>query len=420
MHNIRIKFPNREGYNLYARLELPPHEKPYTCAVFAHCFTCSSSLRPVINIARALTQKGIAVLRFDFTGLGRSEGDFSETTFSTNVADLLSAAEYMEEHFQVPELLIGHSLGGAAVLQAAHYLPNVKAVATIGAPAQPEHVKKQFRDQLDEILEEGEQVVELAGRRFKIRKEFVQDLERYRAEEKIKQLKRALLVLHSPVDRVVGIDNAREIYDNALHPKSFVSLDDADHLLMQDKDSLYAAEMIAAWSQRYLPRPEEQLLPTHRQVVVRTPQDTYTTEINANGHDIIADEPKSVGGNDLGATPYELLIAGLGACTAMTLQMYAKQKKWPLEEVLIHLKYEKVHAQDAGECAENGEEKLIDQITREIELYGAELNDDQRQRLLEIANRCPVHKTLHSPTRIETQLIPPHTLAEDLDAETTV
>lgn len=347
-------------------------------------------------------QKGIAVLRFDFTGLGESEGDFSETNFSTNVSDLVAAANFLGENYEFPQLLIGHSLGGAAILAASQQMENVKAVATIGAPISPEHVKHLFSENLEKIRKKGEAEVSIGGRPFTIKSQFVDDLKTSHVKKMLGHLKKALLILHSPQDSVVAIENAAEIYKSAKHPKSFISLDGADHLLSKKEDSIYAGNMIAIWSMRYLQISDQRKsgLITDKQVVTRTKK-SYTTEIKAGTHDLMADEPEDVGGNNLGPDPYALLLASLGACTGMTLRMYADHKQWPLKEVKIHLEHTKVYQEDCQHCDEEG--RKIDNIERILEVEG-ELSEAQQQRLLEIANKCPVHKTLSTLTNINTHL----------------
>ncbi len=401
MKTKRVTFQNKTGYTLSARLELPVDRHPKACAIFAHCFTCSKNLNAVTNISRALTKNGIAVLRFDFTGLGESEGDFADTSFSTNIDDLISAADYIGGNYESPSILIGHSLGGAAVLVAASRLESVKAVATIGAPYNPAHVKHLFASDIDKIEADGEAKVNLAGRPFTIKKQFLDDVDKANSKDNIRSLGKALLVLHSPQDETVSIDNATSIYKAAKHPRSFVSLDGADHLLTNKKDSVYVGEVISSWASRYVEVAEEDDLKTSQQVVVETTQDGYTTQINAGGHRLTADEPESVGGNNFGPTPYGYLLSALGACTSMTLRMYADRKKWVLKEVRVHLSHEKIYKQDCEEC--DTRDSKIDTIERQIELVG-NLDEEQKQRLLEIADRCPVHKTLHTKMKIITYL----------------
>lgn len=401
MKTLKFTFPNSSGQQLAARLDLPLGEHPSACALFAHCFTCSKNLAAVRNISRALTQQGFAVLSFDFTGLGDSEGEFAETNFSSNIDDLVAAAAYLEKEVQAPSILIGHSLGGAAVLQAATRVESVRAVVTIGAPADPAHVRKHLQENEAELLEKGEATVSIGGRPFRVKKQLLDDLESHGIESFLPKLKKALLVLHSPQDTIVGIENASRIYHAARHPKSYISLDGADHLLSEKEDSLYAGNMIAAWAARYIDTHAQQKLTTDKQVVVRTGAKGYTTEIQAGPHSLLADEPASVGGADLGPTPYNLLSAAVGACTSMTLRMYADRKGWDLKEVRVHLEHSQEHKLDS-EAATGGKAR-IDVIERVIELEG-NLDETQRARLLEMADRCPVHRTLHGEIEVRTTL----------------
>ena len=397
MSSKRLNFTNSDGYELSARLNLPVDGRAKAYAIFAHCFTCNKNLNAVINITRALTQNGFAVFRFDFTGLGESEGEFSDTNFTSNVEDLVAASDFLDKNYQPPQLLIGHSLGGAAVLMASSKISSAKAIVTIGAPSNPGHVTHLFTDELDTINEEGKAKVSLSGRPFTIKKQFIEDLKKAQEEHLFRKIVTPLLIMHSPKDETVHVDNAADIYEQAIHPKSFVSLDDADHLLTEKKDSLYAGNMIATWVGRYIHTHEHTRLTTEKQVVTRTTS-SYTTEIMTDEHSLLADEPLEVGGNDLGPSPYELLSASLGACTGMTLRMYADRKKWPLKEVIVHLQHQKIHAKDL----ENNTEK-IDQIERVIELEG-DLSPEQKERILEIADKCPVHKTLHKQVKVVSSL----------------
>ena len=401
MNSRKVTFTNANGAGLSASLEMPLGGKPIAYAIFAHCFTCSKNLSAVVNISRALNLRKIAVLRFDFTGLGDSEGDFSDTNFSSNIQDLQSAYDFLSTDYEAPKIIIGHSLGGAAVLAAAGSMESVRAVVTVGAPADPPHVKNLFKESIEEIKQTGEATVSIGGRPFKVKEQFLHDLEQNDLADMLSGLNKALLILHSPQDQIVGVENARKIYEGARHPKSFVTLDGADHLLSNKADSMYVGDIISSWATRYLDLPGEASLNTDRQVVVRTGDDGFTTEVKAGRHSFLADEPSSVGGKDLGPTPYDLLIASLGACTSMTLRMYADRKGWPLEEVRVHLDHGKVHEQDCENC--ENENAKIDQIEREIELFG-DLNDEQRQKLLEIADKCPVHRTLHGEIRVITKL----------------
>ncbi|WP_251964267.1 bifunctional alpha/beta hydrolase/OsmC family protein [Salinibacter ruber] len=396
----KIRFENADGNALAARLDRPDGESPCAFALFAHCFTCSKDLRAAGAISRALTRHGIAVLRFDFTGLGESEGDFADTNFSSNVEDLIAAADYLSEHHEAPRILVGHSLGGAAVLQAAQRLDSVQAVSTIGAPYDPEHVTQHLQDAVEDIEEKGEARVQLAGRTFTIRKQFLDDLAATRMETTIRTLDRALLIFHSPVDQTVGANNAAKIFQAAKHPKSFVSLDDADHLLTDRSDAEYLGVVLGAWAEKYVDRSVSEPDTPDEDVVTRT-EGTYRTAIQAGRHALVGDEPESVGGDDDGPTPYGFLLSALGSCTGMTLRMYADRKEWPLDETIVRLSHEKVHAEDCENC--DTEQGQVDRITREIEIRGR-LSDDQRERLFEIANKCPVHRTLLGDVDVRSSL----------------
>ena len=401
MKTVRLQFPNTNGIELAARLELPIDTHPKAYALFAHCFTCNKNLTAIRNISRSMTNEGFAVLRFDFTGLGESEGEFADTNFSSNVEDLVAAADFLKEKYEAPSVLIGHSLGGAAVLLAAKSIESVKAVATIGAPAEPIHVEHQFGEKIATIEVEGTAEVSVGGRPFQVKKQFLHDIRATNLKEHIRQLKRALLVLHAPFDKVVGVENAATIYGAAMHPKSFISLDGADHLLSNKADSLYVGNMIAAWAARYLDFEEKELPRTNHQVVVETGEEGFTSQIKMGNHTLIADEPESVGGNNFGPTPYDLLLASLGACTGMTLRMYANLKKWDVKTIKVHLNHGKRHADDCEDC-EKPNAKL-DHIDKTIEIEG-DLDEKQLKRLLQISERCPVHRTLHSDLRINTKL----------------
>ncbi len=403
MNLQKVLFTNREGQKLVGRIELPIDRHPHNMVIFAHCFTCTKNLSAVRNISKGLTMNGFGVLRFDFTGLGESEGDFADTNFSGNVEDLVAAADFLKEHYQAPTLLIGHSLGGAAVIFAAARIDSVKAVATVGAPANPVHVKHLLRSSIEEINSQGKAVVSLSGRDFTIKKQFLDDLESNVLPEIVKNLRKSLLIMHSPQDNTVEIRNAEEIYLNARHPKSFISLDGADHLLTDKLDSVYVGKTISTWAERYLDVPEEAMLRTAHQVVASLDaEDSFTTQMKIGSHYMIADEPQSFGGNDFGPSPYEFVSAGLSACTAMTLQMYAKRKQWDLQNVEVHTSYGKVHAEDCAICETSNAK--IDTFEREIKITG-ELDEVQQKRLLEIADRCPVHRTLESEVHINTTQI---------------
>lgn len=401
MPTTKLTFPNTAGQRLAARLDLPPEGTPRAFALFAHCFTCSKDLTAATNISRALTNIGIGVLRFDFTGLGESAGDFAATNFSSNVDDLVAAAAFLVRDYAAPKLLIGHSLGGAAVLHAATRVPDVAAVVTIGAPCDPAHVRTLLNEPDATIAAEGQATVTLAGRTFAITQQFLDDLDMARMRASIRSLRAALLICHAPLDEVVGIDNAAHIFQEALHPKSFLSLDRADHLLSNAHDSRYVGATIAAWASRYVTaEPADHPTDQHDSpIVVRTAHGGLFTDIYANGHHLVADEPVAVGGTDQGPTPYDLLVAALGACTTITVQMYADRKGWPLEQAVVRLRHQKIHAADCEAC--ETKDGKIDQIERELELTGP-LDSEQRQRLHEIADKCPVHRTLHSEIAIRT------------------
>jgi uncharacterized OsmC-like protein/fermentation-respiration switch protein FrsA (DUF1100 family) len=403
MPTERFQFTGEGGHQLAAALDLPDGE-PSAYALFAHCFTCGKDVLAAKRIAAALAAKGIAVLRFDFTGIGSSEGDFANATFSSNVADLVRAANHLRETRKAPALLIGHSLGGAAILAAASQIAEAKAVVTIAAPSDPAHVTGLFKEHIDDIKKHGKVEVSLAGRPFTITREFLDDITEHGLMARVTLLRKALLVMHSPTDDTVGIDNATRIFLSAKHPKSFVSLADADHLLSQRRDSTYAADVIAAWAERYvdLAAPQAADLPeAPRQVVVReTRASKFQQTVSVGPHRLIADEPKAAGGDDTGPGPYDFLLAGLGACTSMTMRLYADRKSLPLDRVTVTLKHNKIHAEDCAEC--DTREGMLDQIDRVIAMEGA-LDPDQRKRLMEIADKCPVHRTLKSEIRILTR-----------------
>ncbi|MGV8713043.1 MAG: bifunctional alpha/beta hydrolase/OsmC family protein [Nitrosomonas sp.] len=406
---MRATFNNQQGESLAGVLEMPSGAiKSY--ALFAHCFTCSKNNPAATWIARALANQGIAVLRFDFTGLGDSTGEFSHTNFSSNVQDLFAAAQYLEQQYVAPSLLIGHSLGGSAVLAAAQELPTVKAIATIGAPATAVHLKHLFADSYHQLTQRSSVEMQLGGRTFNIRRQFIDDLEKYNSVAHIQVLNKALLIFHSPADKVVSIDEAARIYTAARHPKSFVSLDHADHMLSDSRDAHYVADVLSAWVSRYLTA--EQTVAkddSHGEpviqpgsVIVRECDKKFTREILTSHHRLISDEPIAMGGADLGLNPYELLLAALGSCTSMTLRMYANHKQIDLQDIQVELHHDRIHANDCAGCDEHPQQ--IDVITRVIRLNG-NLDEKQRTRLLEIANACPVHKTLNNKIQINTSLM---------------
>ncbi|MBS3747158.1 MAG: alpha/beta fold hydrolase [Wenzhouxiangellaceae bacterium] len=395
----KIKFTNRAGLELAGNLELPAGGTWQATALFAHCFTCTRNIKAARNITRALAKAGFAVLRFDFTGLGESDGDFSDTSFSSNLDDLEDAAAWMEDNLGAPQLLVGHSLGGAAVLAAAERMQSVRAVATLAAPASADHILEQFGEDLETIESEGSAEIQLAGRPFRIGKDFVDDARSHSIDDRLRKLRRALLVLHSPVDKTVSIENAQKIFAAALHPKSFVSLDNADHLLSDEADSNYAGQIISAWASRFL---EFRSPESSKDVAVagRT-ADGFLCRVQAGQHALLADEPQENGGKDFGPDPYHYLASALGACTVMTLNMYARHKKLPVERVQCEVAHDRIHAEDCQECEKR--KGRIDRLTRMITIEG-DLDEDQRGRMLEIADRCPVHRTLENEIRVESRL----------------
>lgn len=402
MPTERLTFRGHDGHDLSARLDLPqgPH---LATALFAHCFTCSKDIPAARRISARLAGAGIAVLRFDFTGLGHSGGEFENTTFRSNVEDLLLAAQALGARGMAPGLLVGHSLGGAAVLSAARHIDSVRAIATIAAPFDPGHVTHNFDGALDRIDSEGVAEVELGGRPVRIGRRFVEDIRAETLGPEIAALKRALLILHAPRDETVGIENATAIFQTARHPKSFVTLDRADHLVSDPDDAEYAAGVIAAWAQRYLDIRHPAPPPGAPEGVVRVCEvdpDGFLQDVHAGPHHYVqADEPEAYGGTDRGMSPYGFLASGLGACTSMTIRMYARRKGWPLDHVSVEVTHDKVHAQDADGTSP----AKIDSFIRVIRLAGR-LSEDQRMRLLEIADKCPVHRTLEQTSRIETRL----------------
>ena len=402
MSSTRLTFPGAHGDTLSARLERPVGPTR-AAALFAHCFTCSKDLKAVRRISQSLVEEGIAVFAFDFTGLGESEGAFADTNFSSNIADLEAAARFMESEIGAPALLVGHSLGGAAVLAAAHRLESVRAVATIGAPSDPAHLVTTLEEAAPELATAGEAEVTLAGRPFRIKRQLLDDLKEQRLIELVSTLGRPLMIFHSPVDETVSVDHAAVLYQAARHPKSYVSLDTADHLLLQKpEDAALVGQVLAAWVKRYLPPLEDDA--PHRDlldvVVVEGGPNGYATRIHAGRHHLWADEPVAVGGTDTGPNPYDLLLSALGACTTITLRMYADRKQWPLEGIRATLKHQRVHARDCEDC--ESETGYVDLIDRELTFLGP-LDETQRKRLLEIADKCPVHKTLHSEVVVTTR-----------------
>jgi len=401
--STRVAFPGSGGAHLAGTLELPD-SAPTAWALFAHCFTCGKDSVATSRISRALASVGIAVLRFDFTGLGRSEGDFSSTDFSSNVDDLVCAIDYLRENHSAPSLLIGHSLGGAAVLAAAERVSDIKAVVALAAPADTTHVVKLISGSVEEIEATGEAQVSIGGRPFMIRRRFLDDIADQPQRERIRNLGAALLVLHSPADEVVAVDNARQIFESARHPKSFVAVDGADHLLTKRTDADYVADVIGCWARRYVPVHDADdslhTSPANEGAVRVTESGSgrLAQRMMLSGHELVADEPQPIG-DGTGPAPYDLLLSALGSCTSMTLRMYADRKDWPLERVTVELQHSRIHARDCAEC--ETESGMVDRIERAITVEG-DLTREQRNRLLEIADRCPVHRTLTSEIDIRT------------------
>ena len=401
MRTERLEFANEKGEKLAALVDLPLG-KPVAFALFAHCFTCGKDNVSAKRISERLAMCGIGVLRFDFTGLGMSEGDFADTHFSSNVDDLVAAGDHLRKTYGAPAILIGHSLGGAAVLAAAHRIPDARAVVTIAAPSDPAHVVGLFKDHVDKIREQGQVEVQLAGRPFRIKREFLDDVAQQSIEDCLANLRKALLVFHSPTDDIVGIENASRIFTTAKHPKSFVSLAGADHLLSKKDDAVYVANVIAACAERYLEQPAErsdEQIEVGIVLVREAGGGKFQQEIMSGPHRFLADEPVKAGGLDSGPGPYDLLLASLGACTSMTLRLYADNKKLPLDRVSVRLTHNRIHAEDCLNC--ETKEGMVDRIDRNITLEGA-LSADERKRLLEIADKCPVHRTLESEIEIRT------------------
>ena len=403
IRSTRIEFPGSQGGILAARLD-SPNAVVRGYALFAHCFTCSKEVFAASRIASALAGHGIATLRFDFTGLGASEGEFANTNFSSNVADLLAAANWLRENHAAPELLIGHSLGGAAVLAAAGDISELKAVATIGAPSDADHVVRNFQASLDTIESSGEAKVSLAGREFTIKKQFLDDVRGSRLKDRIAALKTALIVFHAPLDQTVGIGNASAIFSSARHPKSFISLDGADHLLSRRQDAVFVADVLAGWANRFLPASERLRAAPAGVIRVRETQNgKFQQDVLVDDYQLLADEPSSAGGDGTGPSPYDFLSIALGACTSMTLRMYADFKKLHLGRVTVDVSHGRVHADDCRDCGE-GRTGKIDRFERTISVDG-EISPELRGKLEEIAGKCPVHRTLKAEAVVVTRVI---------------
>jgi uncharacterized OsmC-like protein/alpha/beta superfamily hydrolase len=399
LESRKITFPGSDGSALAARLDLP--SRPRAFALFAHCFTCGKDILAASRIARGLAERDIAVLRFDFTGIGSSEGEFANTNFSSNVADLVAAADYLRRSHAAPALLIGHSLGGAAVLAAAPRVPEATAIVTIGAPSSAGHVTRQFAADVDQIRQEGKAQVSLAGRTFTIARQFLDDVGEQDFLGGLAKLGKALLVCHAPRDEVVSIDNASEIFAAARHPKSFLSLDKADHLVTGREDAVYLADVVAAWASRYLPAAQDAAVPHGLVEVSEAGTGLLAQSVRAGRHLLQADEPLAAGGDDSGPDPYQYLLAALGACTSMTMRLYAQRKGIAVDRFSVRLYHRKVHAGDCADCETR--EGRIDEIAREISIEG-DVPADVRKRLMEIADKCPVHQTLTHEVKIRSRL----------------
>ena len=400
MARLKLEFANADGQRLAGLLETPPEGTTIArYALFAHCFTCGKDIAAASRISRALAARGIAVLRFDFTGLGNSDGDFANTSFSSNVQDLVSAAAALTREYRAPELLVGHSLGGAAVLAAASQLPEVKAVATIGAPATADHLRHLFAGEVDKIGRRGASTVRIGLREFTVKRQFLEDLHAHGSADYIRRLRKALVVFHSPVDDVVPIEEAARIYEAALHPKSFISLDKADHLLSRTEDAEYVAATLAAWASRYLGLEQEPARDRYGERPEVGPREVVVTELDrkflrglySEHHRWMADEPQSYGGTNLGPTPYDLLLMALGACTSMTVRLYARHQKLALDDVTVRMRHKRIHEEDCEDCGDEG--RKLERIDLELDLAG-DLSEPERARLVEIAGRCPVNRTL--------------------------
>ena len=400
MTNKKVKFKNKQNQELIGRLIFPSTQKPKAYAIFAHCFTCGKNLKVIKYISNALTEQGIAVLRFDFTGLGQSEGEFEDSNFSHDVDDLIRASQFLEENYKAPSLIIGHSLGGTASLFAAKRLKNIKAIATIASPSQPSHVQNLIKNSVEEIDKNKEALVNIGGKDFKIKKQFLDDIEANDTQSFLNELRKPFLILHSPQDQIVSIENAEQLYKWAHHPKSFISLDKADHLLNENIDASYIGTLIGSWASAYIDlktKENEAMQSKHQSAAVLKEENKFTTHLKIGDFESIGDEPADLGGNNYGPNPYDFLTAALAECTALTLFMYARRKQWNLEEVKVHIDHQKEKTEG------NGTSSKQDVFTKTLEIIG-DLDEKQKQRLLEIGNKCPVHKTLHSEVKITSEL----------------
>ncbi|MBZ9628573.1 alpha/beta fold hydrolase [Psychroflexus sp. CAK57W] len=398
----KVTFKNKNGNKLVGRLQFPATQHPKAYAIFAHCFTCGKNLKVIREISSALTELGIAVLRFDFTGLGQSEGEFEDTNFSHDIEDLLEASKFLEKEYKAPGLIIGHSLGGTAALYAAKQLDNIKAIATIASPSQPSHVQNLIKDSVDTITNNDESVVNIGGRDFTIKKHFLEVLKTLDTKSFLGDLKKPLLIMHSPQDQIVGIDNAEDLYKWAHHPKSFISLDKADHLLNENINASYIGNLIGHWASNCLDlsKVENPALSSESQsAAFLKDEDKFTTHLKVGDFGFIGDEPDDHDGDDFGPAPYDLLTAGLAECTAMTLHVYARHKKWELKEVRVHVGHEKKKVE-----SEDGKTQQKDVFYKKVEIVG-NLDESQIERLHEIGDRCPVHKTLTSDIEISSELV---------------
>ncbi len=401
MQHKKVKFEGGSGHLLTAKLDFPPDRAPIAWAVMAHGFTLSKDLSALRNITNAMNVEGIAVMRFDFTGLGESEGEFSEMNFSSNIEDIEAASQFLEQNYSAPSIVIGHSLGGAAAIFAASRLSNIKAVATIGSPSCPEHVQHLFTERLDQIERQGYAKVRIGPRTFTIKKQFLEDIRMQNMERVLNELNKPILILHSPEDRIVPVSNAAEIYKAARHPKSFVSIPGADHLLSQKKHSSYVGGIIAQWARLYIEIPPEPRLNPRGKVVAYLDKEGYDTQIRMRQHGLVVDEPESYGGTDFGPSPYDLLCASLASCTVITLQMYARRKEWPLEEVRCYVNFRREHCED---CQDVSGAAIQNVFYKSIDFEGP-LSEKQIERLLQIAAKCPVHRTLEQSAIVHTQWV---------------